>query len=181
MKTTRILHKARCLRELAEHHGLHGLYFQHVALCRRRAWLHLMGATHAVHHPRVQRGLALHQTEKRPGEAPQGLGIAPDAIDFERRVVIERKGSAEARDAVSRQALFYAAVMTGATDELWRAEVHVYGSRKKIRCDITEDVIDQLIRDARESSDLVAEPSPSAQRIRLCDACSCNPLCWDGE
>ena len=83
MKTMRILEKARCLRELAEKYGLHGLYFQHAALCRRRAWLHLMGATHAVRHARVQRGLALHEVEKRPGEAPKGLGITPDAIDFE--------------------------------------------------------------------------------------------------
>ena len=181
MKTTRILRKARCLRELAEKHELHGLYFQHVALCRRRAWLHLMGATHAVHHARVQRGLALHQTEKRPGEAPKGLGIAPDALDFERRVVIERKGSAGARDAVSRQALFYAAFMTGATGEPWRAEVHVYGSRKKIIYDITEDVLDQLIQDARESADLETGPPPAAMRIPLCEACSANPLCWDGE
>ena len=181
MKTTRILHKARCLRDLADEHGLHGLYFQHVSLCRRRAWLHLMGATHAVHHARVQRGLSLHQTEKRPGEVPHGLGIAPDAIDFERRVVIERKGSAGARDAVSRQALFYAAFMMGATGGPWRAEVHVYGSRRKISYDVTEAMLDQLIRDARKSRDLAAGTAPVAERIRLCDACSCNPLCWDGE
>ena len=94
MKTMRILQKARCLRELAEETGLHGLYFQHVALCRRRAWLHLVGATHAGRDMRVRRGLSLHQTEKRPDDVPKGLGIAPDAIDFERRIVIERKGSA---------------------------------------------------------------------------------------
>ena len=176
-----MLRKARYLRELAEAHDLHGLYFQHVALCRRRAWLHLMGATHAVQHARVRRGLALHQTEKRPADVPRGLGIAPDAIDFERRVVIERKGSAGARSAVSRQALFYAAFMTGATGDPWRAEVHVYGSRKKISYDVTEDVLDQLIRDARESCDLVAGPPPAARRIGLCRACSCNPLCWDEE
>ena len=181
MKTTRILKKSRRLRELAEEHDLHGLYFQHVALCRRRAWLHLMGATHAIRHARVQRGLALHQTEKRPGTAPKGLGIAPDAIDFERRVVIERKGSAGARKAVSRQALFYAAFMTGATGERWRAEVHVYGSRTKTTYEVTENVLDQLIRDARESVDLEAGPSPAAERIPLCDACSCDPLCWDEE
>ena len=181
MKTMRILEKARCLRELTEKYGLHGLYFQHAALCRRRAWLHLMGATHAVRHARVQRGLALHEVEKRPGEAPKGLGIAPDAIDFERRVVIERKGGAGARDAVSRQALFYAAFMTGATGELWRAEVHVYGSRKKTSYEITDDVLDRLVRDARNSRALMAGPPPSAQRIPLCDACSCNPLCWDEE
>ena len=177
----KILEKARGLREWAEKHGLHGLYFQHVALCRRRAWLHLMGVTHAVHHARVQRGLALHQTEKRPGEAPKGLGIAPDAIDFERRVVIERKGSAGARDAVSRQALFYAAFMTGASGELWQAEIQVYGSRKKISCEVTEDVLDLLVRDARDSRDLIMGPPPVARRIRLCDACSCKALCWDED
>ena len=47
-----------------------------------------MGATHAVHHARVQRGLALHQTEKRTDNVPRGLGIVPDAIDFERRVAL---------------------------------------------------------------------------------------------
>ena len=177
----RILQKARCLRELAEERGLHGLYFQHVVLCRRRAWLHLMGATHAVRHSRVRRGLALHQTEKRPGDAPQGLGIAPDAIDFKRRVVIERKGSAGASAAVSRQALFYAAFMTGASGELWMAEVHIYGSRAKISYHLTEDVLDGLIRDARGSRDLMTEPAPPARRISLCDACSCNLLCWDEE
>ena len=178
MKT---LQKARCLRELAEERGLHGLYFQHMALCRRRAWLHLMGATHAIRHSRVRRGLALHQTEKRPGEAPQGLGIAPDAMDFKRRVVIERKGTAGAPVAVSRQALFYAAFMTGASGELWKAEVHVYGSRARTIYELTEDVLDQLIHDALDSRDLVAEPAPRARRIPLCDTCSCNLLCWSEE
>ena len=181
MKTLRILQKARSLRELAEEHGLHGLYFQHAALCRRRLWLHLMGATHAARHSRVQRGLALHQTERRSGEAPRGLGIAPDAIDFERRVVIERKGTAGARDAVSRQALFYAAFMTGASGRIWDAEVQVYGSRKKARYHLTEEVLDQLLRDARDSHDLMTKPAPSAHRIPLCDACSCNVLCWDED
>ena len=177
----RILQKARCLRELAEEHGLHGLYFQHVALCRRRTWLHLMGATHAVYHTRVRRGLALHQTERRPGDVPKGLGIAPDAIDFERRVVIEKKGGGGAPNAVSRQALFYAAFMTGATGDLWRAEVQVYGSRKKTTYELTENVLDQLIQDAGDSRDLRDGPPPPARRIPLCNACSCNLLCWDEE
>lgn len=177
----RILQKARCLRELAEEHGLHGLYFQHVALCRRRAWLHLMGATHAVHHARVRRGLALHQTEKRPVEVPRGLGIAPDGIDFEQRLVIERKGSGGAPDAVSRQALFYAAMMTAATGDRWRAQVQLYGSRKRKVYELTEDVLDQLITDARQSRSLMLDPPPSAYRIPLCKACSCNLLCWDDD
>ena len=181
MKITRILKKARCLRELAEKDGLHGLYFQHVALCHRRAWLHLAGAAHAIRDARVRRGLALHGTDKRPGAVPWGLGIAPDAIDFERRLVIEKKGGAGARDAVSRQALFYAAFLTGATGDIWRAEVQVYGARKKTTYDLTEQVLDQLIRDAQYGCVLIDGPPPSAHRIPLCPACSCNSLCWDEE
>ena len=181
MKTTRILQKARYLRELAEDRGLHGLYFQHVALCRRRAWLHLMGANHAAHHARVQRGLALHQTEKRPVDVPLGLGIAPDAIDFNRKLVIERKGGSGAPDAVSRQVLFYAAVMPAATGDCWRAQVQLYGSRKKKEYELTEDVLDELIADARQSGALMIEPPPSAYRIPLCKACSCNMLCWEDD
>lgn len=176
-----LLQKARYLRDLAEQYDLHGLYFQHVALCRRRAWLHLAGATHAVHNSRVQRGLALHQIEKRPGEAPKGLGIAPDAIDFERRVVIERKGTAGATDAVSRQALFYAAFMTGATGEQWSAEVQVYGSRKTATYRVTEEVLDRLIRDAIESPGFATGAAPAAKRIGLCKSCSCKPTCWEEE
>ena len=115
------------------------------------------------------------------GRCPKGLGIAPDVVDFERRVVIERKGSSQARVAVSRQALFYAAFMTGATGKLWRAEVQVYGSRHRTIYDLTDDVLDQLIRDAQDSRELAAAPAPAAKRIRLCDGCSCNELCWDEE
>ena len=176
----RILQKARSLRELAEEFGLHGLYFQHVALCRRRAWLHLMGATHAIYNTRVRRGLALHETEKRPDSVPGGLGISPDAIDFKRRVVIERKGSAKGKEAVARQALFYAAFMTGATGEIWKAEVQVYGSRKKTEYDLTEPLLDQLIRDAEGVQDLMIDAPPPARRIPLCRSCSCNVLCWEG-
>ena len=179
MKTTKILKKAQCLRELAEEFGLHGLYFQHAALCRRRAWLHLAGATHALHNTRVLRGLALHETEKKPDSVPKGLGIWPDAIDFRRRVVIERKGSDRGKEAVARQVLFYAAFMTGATGELWQAEVHVYGSHKKTEYDLTESVLDELIRDARDAKELAQGAAPAARRIPLCHTCSCNVLCWE--
>ena len=140
-----------------------------------------MGATHAARNLRVRRGLALHQTEKRPDDVPKGLGIAPDAIDFEQRIVVERKGGAGAREAVSRQVLFYAAFMTAATGDLWRAEVQVYGSRKKSTYELTESVLDLLIRDARDARSLMERPPPRANRIPLCNSCSCNLLCWDEE
>ena len=176
----KILRKARCLRELAEEHGLHGLYFQHVALCRRRAWLHLMGATHAARHSRVRRGLALHQTEKRPGVAPHGLGIAPDAIDFERRVVIERKGAPEHESGLPA-----GDVLRCVYDRRFRRSLACRGAHLRVTCE------DQLSPDGggagpahsrrADSRDLMAGPAPPAHRIPLCDACSCNVLCWDEE
>ncbi len=69
----------------------------------------------------------------------------------------------------------------GATGDPWRAEVQVYGSRKKTSYEVTEDVLDQLIQDARASRDMMADSPPAAHRIPLCNACSCNPLCWDEE
>ena len=177
----KILGKVRCLRELAERFDLHGLYFQHIALCRRRAWLHLMGATHAVRNARVRRGLALHVTDRRPDRVPRGLGIAPDGVDFERQVVTEKKGGSGARNAVTRQALFYAAFMSAATGDIWRAEIRVYGSRKVETYQLTEDMLDCLIADARESVILRKGPCPSARRIPLCQSCSCENLCWDNE
>lgn len=177
MKT---LQKARYLRELSEELDLHGLYFQHVALCRRRAWLHLMGATHAIHNARVRRGQALHEIERKADRAPSGLGISPDGIDFERCVVIERKGGGGAREAVARQALFYAAFMSAASGVLWSAEIHVYGTRRKTTLQLDEAVLDRLIADAQYAAVLRESPCPVAEHIPLCTTCSCNGLCWDG-
>ncbi len=177
----KILSKARFLRDQVEELGLHGLYFQHIVLCRRRAWLHLIGATHAIRNYLVQKGHALHNIDKRPNRVPSGLGIAPDAIDFDRRVVIERKGSFGAQHAVSRQALFYAAFMTAASGEIWSAEVHVYGTNQKKRWDISDEVIDELLEYTRQARDLLTEPAPEAYRIPLCQKCSCQRVCWDEE
>jgi len=177
----KILSKARFLRDQVEELGLHGLYFQHIVLCRRRAWLHLIGATHAIRNPLVRRGYALHHIEKRPGRVPPGLGIAPDAIDFDQRVVIERKGSAGARWAVSRQALFYAAFMTAASGEIWTAEVHVYGTNQKTSWEVSDQVLDELIEYTQQARELLSGSAPAAFRIPLCDKCSCQPICWDIE
>ena len=38
-----------------------------------------------------------------PTACLEGLGISPDAIDFKRRVVIERKGSARGKEAQGGQ------------------------------------------------------------------------------
>lgn len=177
----KILAKARFLRDLIEDLGLHGLYFQHIALCRRRAWLHIIGATHAIRNPLVQRGHALHRIDKRPDSVPYGLGISPDAIDFDQRIVIERKGSSGAQKAVSRQALFYAAFMTAASGQIWSAEVQIYGTHKKTRWEISEEILDELIDYAELAKELLSGPAPEAFRIPLCDKCSCKPICWDEE
>lgn len=177
----KILAKARFLRDKVEEMELHGLYFQHMVLCRRRAWLHMIGATHAIRNPLVQKGHALHNIDKRTSRVPFGLGIFPDGIDFDRRVVIERKGSSGAQHAVSMQALFYAAYMTAASGEIWSAEVHIYGTNQKTSWEISEEVLEELIDYAEQAEDLLSGEAPEAFRIPLCSKCSCKPICWDEE
>ena len=174
-----MIEKAQHLRELAEKFNLHGLYFQHVALCSRRAWLHLHGATHAIRNKRVRRGHALHQCERRPNNVPMGLGIFPDSIDFNRRVVTEKKGGKGAPNAVARQALFYAAYMTATTGKFWKSEVQVYGTRRHLEYELSEAILDELIGDAQYSVTLRNGAAPKAVRIPLCKSCSCNQLCWE--
>lgn len=166
-------------RNLVEDSGLHGLYFQHIVLCRRRAWLHLMCATHVNRSPRARRELALHQVDKRSNNLAWGLGIAPDDLDFSRCVVIEKKGGDGAQEAVSKQALFYAAIMSAATGTLWKAEISIYGKRNKLVYELTRKRLLELIQDARESKILIENPCPNAKRIPLCSSCSCKLLCWN--
>ena len=179
----KILQKARCLRELAEECGLHGLYFQHVALCRRRAWLHLMGATHAVHHSRVRRGACASPD----GEAPWRSASWARHCAGRDRLQTPRGHREKGNGRSTRRGFPAGTVLRRVHDRRFRRAVACRGARLRITREDQlppspdEDVLDQLVRDAWDSRDLMAEPAPPARRIPLCDACSCNLLCWDEE
>ncbi|MEZ5535504.1 MAG: Dna2/Cas4 domain-containing protein [Thiolinea sp.] len=68
--------------------NLHGLHFQHIALCERRAWMYLHKVNFAQWYSRVQSGNALHETSYQRDHSVRGLfGLAPDRIDWENCIV----------------------------------------------------------------------------------------------
>ncbi|WP_006788292.1 Dna2/Cas4 domain-containing protein [Thiorhodospira sibirica] len=88
---------------------LHGLHFQHVALCERRAWMYLHHINFAQWHERVAVGTIKHLNSYQRDVSIRGLqGLAPDRIDWEQCIVYENKGSGGAKEAVDDQIAFYA-------------------------------------------------------------------------
>ena len=99
--------------ELVERHGLHGLVFQHLSLCERRAWLHLHRIDYSHLEERMTLGTVAHDLAKPRDSSVEGLmGLAPDRIDWVKHCVIEAKHGAGAKDAVGMQTAFYALLLS---------------------------------------------------------------------
>lgn len=116
--------------KVVEDNELHGLVFQHLALCRRRAWLHIQRIDYAHLEARMALGTVAHEISRPRDSSVAGLmGIAPDRIDWTSAIVVEAKNGAGAADAVGLQTLFYALLLTAATGRAWRAENDILSSR----------------------------------------------------
>lgn len=169
----------RAFRDLVEEHDLHGLLFQHIELCRRRAWFHANRIDYGHLEGRMALGAVSHALSNVRDTSVTGLmGISPDRIDWKRREVIEAKGSAGARRAVSLQTAFYAMMLMAATGKRWSASNEIIDSRKRIPVPIDVSVIMEMAAMARDLAQLKSEPSPpGAEKIGLCASCSYRYLC----
>lgn len=159
--------------------GLHGLHFQHVTLCERRAWLYLRGVNFAQWHGRVATGTAKHQTSYARDQSVQGLmGLAPDRIDWDERIVYENKGTGGAKAASDNQTAFYALMLSIATGKAWRAVTHVLSTRRRRPVPLDPERLEALWR-ASERLEVLAclETPPPASRIQLCGTCSASGFC----
>ena len=170
---------ATVFSERVDRLGLHGRHFQHVALCRRRAWMLLHHIHFAQWNERVARGLALHHTHHLRDRSVLGLqGLYPDRIDWERRLVYEHKGGAGAAQAVADQAGFYALMLTLATGEPWEARVRILPGPRERRIPLDEERLDRLRASSGALEALAAQPEiPAAQRLPLCHTCSLVTFC----
>lgn len=164
---------------LVEACDLHGLLFQHLELCARRAWFHLNRVNYAHMDERMRKGSVGHELHKSRDRSVVGLmGLSPDRIDWEVREVIEVKGSAGARRAVSAQTRFYALMLMAATGQRWRAANEITGGRKHIPVPIERDDIDRMNAMAMDLRDLSGQAhAPTAERKPICDSCSYRFLC----
>ncbi len=171
--------RAQAFYERVDRLGLHGLHFQHVDLCERRAWMYLHGVNFAQWHSRVAVGAAKHLTSYGRDRSTRGLfGLAPDRVDWEHRVVYENKGTAGAVEAASDQTAFYAVMLSIASGETWKAVTHILSTRRRREVELDQHRLDSLWRGSERLEALAAtQQVPSAERIDLCASCSLAMFC----
>lgn len=171
--------KISLFSKLVERHGLHGLVFQHLALCERRAWLHLHRIDYSHLEERMKIGSVAHDLAKPRDHSVEGLmGLSPDRIDWSGSRVIEAKNKDGAADAVGMQTAFYALMLSSATGKSWRAENDIISQRRSRKVHIDDELIDRMLALAKRASALVREDTvPKAKRKPICASCSYRFLC----
>lgn len=177
--TDDLLTRVRRFAAVVDRADLHGLAFQHLALCRRRAWLHLHRVDYAHLDARMQRGLALHDASRPRDQSVAGLlGLAPDRVDWAARRVHEAKGGAGAADAVSRQGAFYALMLWAAQGVPWQAAAHILPAKRERAIPIDPDLVQQMVEAAETLAQLRDDPTPPRVTFTpFCSACSYRHLC----
>lgn len=158
---------------------LHGLHFQHLNLCERRAWMYLHRINFAQWNSRVATGLARQATHYQRDHSTVGLfGLAPDRLDWEARIVFENKGTGGAPAAVDRQVAFYAAMLSIATGCCWNGRVSILANRRWREVNLDATMLENLWRDSERLEALIQWGRvPAATRIGLCASCSLALFC----
>lgn len=159
--------------------GLHGLHFQHVTLCERRAWMYLNNINFAQWYNRVQLGTAKHQTSYTRDKSVVGLiGLSPDRLDWKKHIVYENKGTAGAVEASNNQTAFYAVVLSIVTGQDWRACISILSSRRNRELKIDRHRLDRLLWASERLEALSNRVTvPHAPIISLCGKCSFAGFC----
>ena len=174
-----LLDAVRRFSAIVERADLAGLAFQHLALCRRRAWLHLHRIDYAHLDQGMHRGLALHDASRPRDRSVAGLiGLAPDRIDWEQRRVFEAKGAAGAADAVSRQGAFYALMLWAAQGRPWDAAAHILTAKRERVIPIGPALVAEMVAAAEALAALRDAPDPPQVAFTpFCTHCSYRHLC----
>lgn len=178
---TKIFHwnRAVAFSERVDRLGLHGLHFQHVNLCERRAWMYYHGINFAQWHERVAVGAAKHLTSYGRDRSTEGLfGLTPDRIDWDNQVVYENKGTGGAVEASNDQTAFYAVMLSLATGKEWRAVTHILSTRKRREVPLDAERLESLWRASDRLEALAKQQSvPPGRRLPLCASCSLAAFC----
>ncbi len=165
--------------ERIERLNLHGLHFQHISLCERRAWMYLHNINFAQWHIRVETGIAKHMTSYSRDRSVNGLfGLAPDRVDWENHIVYENKGTGGAVEASNNQTAFYAVLLSIAAGKLWKAFTHILSTRRRREVLLDTTRLGKLLECSKRLEELAMEKDvPSAMPIRLCASCSLAGFC----
>lgn len=178
MQTWEWIH-AQAFYERVERLNLHGLHFQHAALCERRAWLYMHNVNFAHWHARVALGAVRHANAFKRDHSVAGLfGLAPDMVDWENRIVHENKGTGGAVEAADSQTAFYALMLSIATGKVWSAKTHVLSTKKVRDAALDKEALERMNRLSLRLEALASqEEVPPASPIPLCQTCSAAVFC----
>jgi CRISPR-associated exonuclease Cas4 len=162
-----------------EHLNLHGLHFQHIELCSRRAWMYLHKVNFAQWYSRVATGSAKHAVSYQRDHSVRGLmGLSPDRIDWKKCIVYENKGTAGAVEASSNQTAFYALILSICTEKQWQAFVHILSTRRKREIILDEVRLQKLWDASLKLEQLMHQENvPKVEKIPLCRTCSFAIFC----
>lgn len=158
---------------------IHGLLFQHILLCPTRAWLHYHRVDCAHLNRYMQLGLLLHE-HSADNSLSQGLyGISPDRVDWKKREVSEIKKSRSHEEALINQLLFYLAVLTKSTGQVWRGVLRYTASRRTKTILLDTAAIAQLQDSLNKLRHVLFLPNPPQKEEKnVCKGCSYRILCW---
>ncbi len=167
----------------AEIHGIHGLLFQNVCLCPVRLWLHYNRVDCAHLNRHMRRGLADQGTHYAGAVgAVQGIGIAPDMLDFKNHVVSEVKIRKSFPHASRAQLLFYMVVLTVNTGVPWSGRLRYPSTRRIEIVELTEENQRWLVELFGHIQIIIANAAPPEKvKQRLCQDCSYRILCWQSS
>lgn len=171
--------QSKVFQERVVNLNLHGLHFQHIELCERRAWMYLHKVNFAQWHSRVATGTAKHETSYQRDHSVRGLfGLAPDRIDWDKHIVYENKGTGGAVEASSNQTAFYAVMLSMATGQAWKAYMHVLTTRRKREVVLDDVRLEKLWNASQRLEALMDQQDvPPAKKIPLCKTCSLAQFC----
>lgn len=165
--------------ERVERLNLHGLHFQHITLCERRAWLYLHNINFAQWYDRVETGRAKHESSYSRDKSVNGLfGLSPDRIDWENRIVYENKGSDGAEEASGNQTAFYALMLSISTGYEWQAVTSILSSRRNRTVNLDACRLEKLWQASEKLEALYKmQRVPPATQTALCKTCSPAGFC----
>jgi CRISPR-associated exonuclease Cas4 len=168
------------LIERAEQQAWHGLLFQNIVLCPTRTWLHRQYVDCAHLNRHMRRGLADQQGRYRGQVGQWGeLGIAPDLLDFATRNVGEVKSSRSFPDASRAQLLFYVAVLSVNTGQLWSGTLRFPSARRAETLSLNTQAQERLVFLGQQLDRVLqASSAPTSTRGPICQHCSYRLLCW---
>jgi len=170
--------RVRAFARICEEHNLHGLLFQHLAICRRRAWLHMHRIDYAHLEERMAMGSLSHALNKVRDTSVLGLlGLSPDRIEWKDRRVIEAKGRRGAWQAVSRQTMFYALMLHNRTGQPWTPAIEIISERRIETLEMTEKHVIDMLAMAEALSRLKDARCPNGINAPICGTCSYRFFC----